>query len=263
MTDDIDYTILGDDMQIVEIGLDPGETVIAEAGAMNYMDEGITFESVMGDGTKPPGGFWDQAFGAGKRVLAGESLFLTHFHNAGSTKRTLAFAAPYPGKIIPLDLAALGGDFTCQKDSFLCAARGTQLDITFTKNIGVGLFGGEGFILERLRGSSRVFVHAGGTVVKKDLAGGRLLVDTGCLVGFTTGISYDITQAGNLKSMIFGGEGLFLADLSGTGTVYLQSLPFSRLARRIVQSLRRRGEFGKGEGSILGGLGNILMGGQQ
>ncbi len=187
MTDDIDYTILGDEMQIVEIGLDPGETVIAEAGAMNYMDEGITFESVMGDGTKPPGGFWDQAFGAGKRVLAGESLFLTHFHNASSTKRTLAFAAPYPGKIIPLDLAALGGDFTCQKDSFLCAAKGTQLDITFTKNIGVGLFGGEGFILERLRGSGRVFVHAGGTVVKKDLAGGRLLVDTGCLVGFTTG----------------------------------------------------------------------------
>ncbi len=263
MTDDIDFTIIGDDMQIVEIELDPGETVIAEAGAMNYMDEGITFESVMGDGTKPPGGFWDQALGAGKRVLAGESLFLTHFHNGSSVKRTLAFAAPYPGKIIPLDLGTLGGDFTCQKDSFLCAAKGTQLDITFTKNIGVGLFGGEGFILERLSGSGRVFVHAGGTVVKRELAGGRLLVDTGCLVGFTQGISYDITQAGNLKSMIFGGEGLLLADLSGTGTVYLQSLPFSRLARRVLQSLHRRGGFGKDEGSLLGGLGNILMGGQR
>ncbi len=263
MTDDIDFRIIGDDMQIVEIELDPGETVIAEAGAMNYMDEGITFESMMGDGTKPPGGFWDQALGAGKRILAGESLFLTHFHNGSSAKRTLAFAAPYPGKIIPLELGTLGGDFTCQKDSFLCAAKGTQLDITFTKNLGVGLFGGEGFILERLRGSGRVFVHAGGTIVKKDLSGGRLLVDTGCLVGFTQGISYDISQAGNLKSMIFGGEGLFLADLSGTGTVYLQSLPFSRLARRVLQSLRRRGGFGKDEGSLLGGLGNILMGGRQ
>jgi uncharacterized protein (TIGR00266 family) len=263
MSDDIDFRILGDDMQIVEIGLDPGETVIAEAGAMNYMDEGIAFESVMGDGTKPPGGFWDQALGAGKRVLMGESLFLTHFKNAGSAKKTIAFAAPYPGKIIPLDLGAFGGEFTCQKDSFLCAAKGTQLDITFTKNIGVGLFGGEGFILERLRGSGRAFVHAGGTIVEKQLSGGRILVDTGCLVGFTRGISYDITQAGNLKSMIFGGEGLFLADLKGTGTVYLQSLPFSRLARRVLQNLQRHGAFGKDEGSILGGLGNILMGGRR
>jgi uncharacterized protein (TIGR00266 family) len=263
MTDDIDFRILGDDMQIVEVGLDPGETVIAEAGAMNYMDEGISFESVMGDGTKPPGGFWDQALGAGKRVLMGESLCLTHFRNAGSVKKTIAFAAPYPGKIIPLDLGALGGDFTCQKDSFLCAAKGTQLDITFTKNIGVGLFGGEGFILERLRGGGRAFVHAGGTIVEKQLSGGRLLVDTGCLVGFTQGISYDITQAGNLKSMIFGGEGLFLADLKGTGTVYLQSLPFSRLARRVLQNLQRHGALGKDEGSILGGLGNILMGGRR
>ncbi len=261
MTDDIDFRIIGDDMQIVEIELDPGETVIAEAGAMNYMDDGIAFESVMGDGTKPPGGFWDQALGAGKRVLMGESLFLTHFRNAGSAKKTIAFAAPYPGKIIPLDLGTLGGDFTCQKDAFLCAAKGTQLDITFTKKLGVGLFGGEGFILERLRGGGRAFVHAGGTIVEKRLSGGRLLVDTGCLVGFTPGISYDITQAGNLKSMIFGGEGLFLADLSGTGTVYLQSLPFARLARRVLQSLQRRGGFAKDEGSILGGLGNILMGG--
>lgn len=263
MSDDIDFRILGDDMQIVEIELDPDETVIAEAGAMNYMDDGITFESVMGDGTKPPGGFWDQALGAGKRVLMGESLFLTHFKNAGSAKKTIAFAAPYPGKIIPLDLGALGGDFTCQKDAFLCAAKGTQLDITFTKNIGVGLFGGEGFILERLRGNGRAFVHAGGTIVEKRLTGGRLLVDTGCLVGFTQGISYDIRQAGNLKSMIFGGEGLFLADLSGTGTVYLQSLPFSRLARRVLQALQRRGGFGKDEGSLLGGLGNMLMGGRR
>ena len=251
MADLIDYKIIGDDLQLVEIELDPGEGVRAEVGTMTYMEDGIEMQ------TGADGGI----FSGFKRMFTGESFFIANFTNSGKARSRVAFAAPYPGKIIPLDLGTLGGDFTCQKDSFLCAAKGTQLDITFTKNIGVGLFGGEGFILERLRGSGRVFVHAGGTVVKKDLAGGKLLVDTGCLVGFTQGISYDITQAGNLKSMIFGGEGLFLAHLSGTGTVYLQSLPFSRLARRVLQSLRRRGEFGKGEGSILGGLGNILMGG--
>jgi uncharacterized protein (TIGR00266 family) len=259
MSDAIDYRILGDDMQIVEIELDPGETVIAEAGAMNYMDDGITYESVMGDGTRPAEGFWEKALGAGARVLTGESLFLTHFQNNGSGKKVIAFAAPYPGRIVPLDLGSLGGDFTCQKNAFLCAAKGTRLDITFTRNIGVGLFGGEGFILERLSGRGRAFVHAGGTVVSKELSGGRLLVDTGCLVGFTAGISYDIIQAGNLKSVLFGGEGLFLANLSGTGTVYLQSLPFARLARRILQQLPHRGG-SKDEGSILGGLGSILMG---
>ena len=259
MPDDIDYKILGDDMQIVEIMLDPGETVIAEAGAMNYMDDGITYESVMGDGSRPPGDFWEKALGAGKRLISGESLFLTHFKNTSGTMRTVAFAAPYPGKIVPLDLSILGGEFTCQKSAFLCAAKGMTLDITFTKNIGVGLFGGEGFILERLRGQGKAFLHAGGTVVRKELAGSRLFVDTGCLVGFTRGISYDITQAGNLKSMFFGGEGLFLAALSGTGIVYLQSLPFSRLAHRVMQNAAFR-PGGKDEGSILGGLGGILLG---
>lgn len=259
MTDEIDYKILGDDMQIVEIELDPGETVIAEAGAMNYMDEGISYESVLGDGSKPPGDFWEKALGAGKRLISGESLFLTHFKNDSAAKRTVAFAAPYPGKIVPLELGNLGGEFTCQKSSFLCAAKGIQLDIAFTRNIGAGLFGGEGFILERLKGKGKAFLHAGGMVVRKELAGSRILVDTGCLVGFTSGIDYDITQAGNLKSMFFGGEGLFLAKLSGTGIVYLQSLPFSRLARRVLQQLPLR-PGSKDEGSILGGLGSFILG---
>jgi len=259
MADDIEYKILGDDMQIIEIALSPGQTVIAEAGAMNYMDDGISYESVLGDGSRPPGDFWEQALGAGKRVIAGVSLFLTHFRNDTDSRRTVAFAAPYPGKIIPLELGMLGGQFTCQKSSFLCAAKGTALDITFTKNIGVGVFGGEGFVLERLRGQGKAFLHAGGMVVRKELSGGRLLVDTGCLVGFTDGISYDITQAGNLKSMLFGGEGLFLASLSGTGLVYLQSLPFSRLAHRVMQNASLR-PGGKDEGSILGGLGGFILG---
>jgi len=259
MADGMEYTILGDDMQIIEIGLEPGATVIAEAGAMNYMEEGIAYESVLGDGSRPPRDFWDAALGAGKRALMGESLFLTHFRNDSPARKTVAFAAPYPGKIIPLDLGMLGGEFTCQKNAFLCAAKGTQLDITFTRNISVGLFGGEGFILEKLKGGGKAFLHAGGMVVRKELTGGRLLVDTGCLVGFTSGISYDITQAGNLRSMLFGGEGMFLASLSGTGIVYLQSLPFSRFARRVLQqSPLRPGS--KDEGSILGGLGRILMG---
>jgi len=259
MTDDIEYSILGDDMQIVEIGLAPGATVIAEAGAMNYMDEGISYEAVLGDGSRPARDFWDVAIGAGKRVITGNSLFLTHFRNDAPAKRTVAFAAPYPGKIIPLDLSMLGGEFTCQKSSFLCAAKGTQLDVAFTKSFGVGLFGGEGFVLELLKGQGKAFLHAGGMVVRKELTGGKILVDTGCLVGFTAGISYDITQAGNLRSMLFGGEGAFLASLSGTGIVYLQSLPFSRLARRVLQQLPLR-PGSKDEGSILGGLGRILMG---
>jgi uncharacterized protein (TIGR00266 family) len=246
-------------MQIVEIELDPGETVIAEAGAMNYLEDGISYESVLGDGSQPPGDFWERAFSAGKRVLAGESLFLTHFRNDASAKRIVAFAAPYPGKIVPLDLSMLGGEFTCQKASFLCAAKGTALDITFTRSLGVGLFGGEGFVLQRLRGSGKAFMHAGGTVVRKELSRGRLMVDTGCLVGFTTGIDYDITQAGNLRSMLFGGEGMFLASLSGTGIVYLQSLPFSRLARRVLQQLPIR-PGSRDEGGLLGGLGTILGG---
>jgi uncharacterized protein (TIGR00266 family) len=259
MSDEVEYTILGDDMQVVEIELDPGETVIAEAGAMNYMDDGIAFETRMGDGSRPARGVLDKAFGAGKRLLTGESLFMTHFTNRGAGKKRVAFAGPYPGKIVCIELGSCGGEFICQKDAFLCAAFGTSLDIAFTRRLGAGLLGGEGFILQRLRGDGRAFIHVGGTVVKKELAGGKLLVDTGCLAGFGTGIDYDIEQAGNLKSMFFGGEGLFLARLSGSGVVYLQSLPFARLARRILRQLPRQGG-SKGEGSLLGGLGNMLMG---
>ncbi len=257
---EIDYEILGDDMQIVEVELDPGETVIAEAGALNYMDDGISFEARMGDGSKPGAGLMDSLLSIGKRVLTGESIFLTHFTNAGQGKKRAAFAAPYPGRIIPLDLAQHGGSFVCQKDAFLCAALGTSLSITLQRRLGTGFFGGEGFILEKLEGDGMAFAHAGGTVVRKDLDGETLRVDTGCLVGFTKGIDYDIQRAGNLKSMIFGGEGLFLVTLRGHGTVYLQSLPFSRLADRIIASAPRHGGKSQGEGSVLGGLGRMLSG---
>jgi uncharacterized protein (TIGR00266 family) len=257
---DLDYTILGDDMQIVEIGLDPGETVIAEAGALNYMDEGVTFEARMGDGSKPGGGVFDALLNVGKRVLTGESIFLTHFTNRGAGKRTAAFAAPYPGRIIALNMPELGGRFICQKDAFLCAALGTSISITLQRKLGTGFFGGEGFILQKLEGDGLAFAHAGGTVIRKELRGETLLVDTGCLVGFTEGIDYDIQRAGNLKSMIFGGEGLFLVTLRGHGTVYLQSLPFSRLAERIIASAPQMGGRGRDEGSVLGGLGRVLGG---
>ena len=255
---EIDYEIFGDDMQIVEVELDPAETVVAEAGAMNYMDDGISFEAKFSDGSKPDQGFWSKALSAGKRMLTGESLFLTHFTNVGSGKKRVSFAAPYPGKIIPLNLADFGGEIVCQKDAFLCAALGTEVTITFNKRIGAGFFGGEGFILQKLLGDGMAFVHAGGTIVEKKLSGQKILVDTGCLVAMTSGIDYSIERAGNLKSMIFGGEGLFLATLRGTGTVWLQSLPFSRLADRIISSARRLGGSSKGEGSILGGLANIF-----
>ncbi len=257
----IDYVIIGDDMQVVEIELDSGETVIAEAGAMNWMDDGISFETKMGDGTEVGNGLMGKLFGAGKRVLTGESIFMTHFTNRVVGKQKIAFAAPYPGRIIALELAEMpGGNFTCQKDAFLCAAMGTKVDIAFTKRIGTGFFGGEGFILQRLSGDGKAFLHAGGTVVKKELDNEVLKVDTGCLVGFTDGIDYNIERAGNLKSMIFGGEGLFLATLRGRGTVYLQSLPFSRLADRIIKSAPQVGGKRKGEGSVLGGLGDMLDG---
>ena len=246
----------------MEIQLDPGETVVAEAGAMSWMDDGIRWEAVLGDGTRPPRDFWDAALGAGKRLLTGESLFLTNFTNTADSRRVVAFAAPYPGKIVPLDLGALGGELICQKDSFLCAAKGTVIDIAFTRSIAAGLFGGEGFILQRLRGDGWTFAHAGGVVVQKELTGGKLLVDTGCIVAFTTGIRYDVRQAGDLKSMLFGGEGLFLAELEGTGTVWMQSLPFSRLARRVLRQVGRPGK-ALDERSILGSLGNILMGGNR
>lgn len=257
---EVDYEIFGDDMQIVEIELDPGETVIAEAGAMNYMEDGISYETRMGDGSSADEGVLGKLFGAGKRMLTGESVFLTHFTNSSHDKRRVSFAAPFPGKIIPFALSDTGGEVICQKDAFLCAAKGTQIDIAFHKRFGAGFFGGEGFILQRLRGDGLAFVHAGGTVVTKDLNGEKLRVDTGCIVGFTSGIDYDIQMVRSLKSMFFGGEGLFLATLSGHGKVMLQSLPFSRLADRIIRHAPSAGGKRKGEGSILGGLGDLLDG---
>ncbi len=260
---EIDYEIMGDDIQIIEVELDPGEVVIAEAGAMNYMEDGITFEARMGDGTETDNSVMGKLLGAGKRVLTGESIFMTHFRNSGMTgKKRVAFSAPYPGKIIPINLGKLGGELLCQKDAFLCAAMGTQVSIAFNKRLGTGFFGGEGFILQRLRGDGMTFVHAGGTVVKKVLRNETLRIDTGCIVAFTPGLDYNIEQSGGLKSMFFGGEGLFLATLSGTGTVLLQSMPFARLADRILRQVGTANTGGRrqGEGSILGALGNMLDG---
>lgn len=255
---EIDYEIMGGDMQIVEVELDPQETVIAEAGAMNYLEEDISFQAKMGDGSEPNQGVMGKLFSAGKRVLTGESIFMTHFtHGGPSGKRRVAFAAPYPGKIIPINMAEFGGELLCQKDAFLCAAYGTRVSIAFNKKIGAGFFGGEGFILQKVQGDGMAFIHAGGHVIKKELKGDTLRLDTGCLVGFSPGIDYNIERAGSLKSMFFGGEGLFLATLRGHGTVYLQSLPFSRMADRIIGA---RGASGKGEGSVLGGLGGLLDG---
>lgn len=249
---EIDYNIIGHDMQVVEIELDPGETVIAEAGAMNWMEEGISFEARLGDGSAVNQGIMGKLFSAGKRMLSGESLFMTHFTNQDRGKKKIAFAAPYLGSIIVLDLAEIPYKrFTCQKDAFLCAAYGTKIDITFNRRFGAGLFGGEGFILQRLEGTGKAFLHAGGTIVKRDLNNELIKVDTGCLVGFTGGIDYNIEMVKGLKSMFFGGEGLFLATLRGTGTVYLQSLPFSRLANRIIESAPNLGGKQRGEGSIL------------
>lgn len=257
-SDKVDYEIIGDDLQIVEIELDPTETIIAEAGSMNYMEEDISFEAKMGDGSNPGAGIMDSLLNVGKRVLTGESLFITHFTNKGSQKRKVAFAAPYPGKIIPIDLNQIGGRFICQKDAFLCAAFGSRLSIALNKRLGAGFFGGEGFILQKLEGDGLAFVQAGGTIIKKELHGETLRVDTGCIVGFSEGIQYDIQRSGSLKSMVFGGEGLFLATLRGVGTVYLQSLPFSRLADRIIAHAPSMGGSSKGEGSVLGKLGDIF-----
>lgn len=251
---EIDYQIIGESIQMVEVELDPGETVIAEAGAMNYMEDGIAFETKMGDGSNPDSGFMGKLMAVGKRALTGESIFMTHFTNRGMGKKHVTFAAPYPGTVVPVDLSKQGGELLCQKDAFLCAALGTQIGIAFNKKLGAGLFGGEGFILQRLQGDGMAFVHAGGTVVRKELKGEKLFVDTGCLVAFTSGIQYDIERSGNLKSMVFGGEGLFLATLQGHGSVWLQSMPFARLAQRITGMYAS----GKGEGSALGGLGNLF-----
>ncbi len=255
---EVDYEIIGDDMQMVEVELDPGECVVAEAGAMNYLEEGIEFESRMGDGSTPDQGLMSKLMSAGKRALTGESLFLTHFTNHGGEKRRVAFAAPYPGKIVPLDMATLDNEIILQKDAFLCAALGTQLSIAFARKLGAGFFGGEGFILQKLVGDGMAFAHACGTIIRMDLNGESLRVDTGCLVAFTKQIDYSIERAGNLKSMFFGGEGMFLTTLRGHGTVWLQSLPFSRMADRIIAHAPRAGGTQKGEGGVLGGLANLI-----
>lgn len=250
---EIDYQIIGESIQIVEVELDPRETVIAEAGAMLYMEDGITFETKMGDGSQPDKGLFGKLLSAGTRVLTGESLFMTHFSNQGSRKARLAFSAPYPGTIIPIDLATSpNNELIVQKDGFLCAALGTQLSITFNKRIGSGLVGGEGFILQRLRGDGRAFVHAGGTVIEKILNNESLRIDTGCVVAYESTLNFDVSRAGGLRSMIFGGEGIFLATLSGTGKVWLQSMPI----RKLVQALAPYGRNSKKEGGSL--LGEFL-----
>lgn len=230
----VGYQVIGHDIQMVEVELDPGEAVIAEAGAMNYMEEGIAFEAKMGDGSDASQGMLSKLFSAGKRKLTGESVFMTHFTNNGSRKSHVSFAAPFPGSIVDVDLSAIGEVLFCQKDAFLAAALGTKVDVAFTRRFGSGFFGGEGFILQRLQGDGMAFIHAGGTVIRKELNGESLSMDTGCLVAFSSGIDYDIKMVSGLKSMFFGGEGLCLATLSGTGTVWIQSLPFSRLAERII-----------------------------
>jgi uncharacterized protein (TIGR00266 family) len=262
---DIDFVIHGNEMQFVEVELDPGEAAIAEAGVMMYMTNGIELETIFGDGSKQQGGgVLDALWGAGKRILTGESLFMTVFTNKGGGKHRVAFGAPYPGKIIAMDLKALGGQLICQKDSFLCAARGVSIGIAFQRKIGVGLFGGEGFIMQKLEGDGLCFVHAGGTIHHLDLAAGESLrVDTGCLVALQPSVTYDIQFVGKIKTALFGGEGIFFAALQGPGRVWLQSLPLSRMADRIYKAAPRTGGHRKEEGSILdrvGGLGDLIDG---
>ena len=258
---EVDYKIFGDDMQFVEVELDPMEAAVAEAGGMMYMDDGIEMETIFGDGSQQNSGFLGALMGAGKRLLTGESLFMTVFQNRGAGKKRVAFGAPYPGKIIPVHLGEIGGELLAQKDSFLCAAKGVSLGIAFTKRFGAGLLGGEGFILQRLQGDGLAFVHAGGTIYQRDLAAGETMrVDTGCIVAFQPAVDYDIQYVGKIKSALFGGEGLFFATLRGPGRVWLQSLPLSRLAGRITAASRRTGRGGREEGSLLGGLGSLIDG---
>jgi uncharacterized protein (TIGR00266 family) len=258
---EIDYTIHGKDMQFVEVELDPQEAALAEAGGMMYMEDGIQMETIFGDGSQQNTGFLGSLMGAGKRLLTGESLFMTVFLNQGQGKKKVAFGAPYPGKIIPIHLAEIGGELISQKDAFLCAAKGVSVGIAFNKKIGTGLFGGEGFIMQRLQGDGWAFVHAGGTILQKQLDMGETLrVDTGCIVAFQPSVQYDIQYVGKIKSALFGGEGLFFATLQGPGHVWLQSLPLSRLADRIVAASPRAGGRSKGEGSVLGGIGRMLDG---
>ena len=258
---ELDYKIYGDDMQCVEIELDPQETVIAEAGSLMYMDGNIEMATVFGDGSDKNNDFVSKLFSAGKRVLTGESLFMTTYTNQGAVKRHATFAAPYPGKIISIDLSKYNNKIICQKEAFLCAAKGVQIGIEFQKKLGVGFFGGEGFIMQKLEGDGMAFMHAGGTIIERELVPGETLkVDTGCIVGFTQTVNYDIKFVGGIKNTLFGGEGVFFAQLSGIGKVWIQSLPFSRLADRIIASAPSYGGKSKGEGSILGGLGRILDG---
>ncbi|MFM6949201.1 MAG: TIGR00266 family protein [Aquirufa sp.] len=258
---EIDYQIFGEEMQYVEIELDPQEVVIAEAGGFMMMEDGIKMETIFGDGSNQQSGFLGSLLNAGKRVLTGESLFMTAFQNQGYDKKKVSFAAPYPGKIIPIDLNEYNGKFICQKDAFLCAAKGVSVGIEFSKKIGRGLFGGEGFIMQKIEGDGLAFVHSGGTLAKKELKAGEIMrIDTGCVVGFTQDVDFDIEFIGGIKNTIFGGEGVFYATLRGPGTVYIQSLPFSRLAGRILANAPHIAGGGKEEGSLLGGLGRMMDG---
>lgn len=258
---EIDYRLIGEEIQAVEIELDPQETTIAEPGSFMMMESGIKMETLLGDGSRENESFLGKVWNAGKRALTGEGLFMTAYSNVDSVKRKVYFASPYPGKIIPLDLKAFGGKIICQKDAFLCAAKGVSVSIEFRKRIGVGLFGGEGFIMQKLEGDGLAFLHAGGSIIEKNLKSGEeLKVDTGCLVGFEPSVDYDIQFIGGLRNTLFGGEGVFFARLLGPGKVFIQSLPFSRLADRVISSAPKMNGRNKGEGSILGGIGNFLDG---
>lgn len=258
---EIDYHIYGEEMQYVEIELDPQEIVVAESGSFMMMENGIQMQTIFGDGSQEQQGVFGKLLSAGKRVLTGESLFMTAYINQNMKKSKVSFASPYPGKIIPIDLTQFAGKFICQKDAFLCAAKGVSVGIEFSKKLGRGLFGGEGFIMQKIEGDGMAFVHSGGTLAKKELASGEVLkVDTGCIVGFTKDVDYDIEFVGGIKNTIFGGEGMFFATLRGPGTVYIQSLPFSRLADRIIASAPSNGGSSRDEGSLLGGLGRMIDG---
>lgn len=257
----IDYQIHGDDMQFVEVELDPQEAAVAEAGGMMYMEDGIAMQTIFGDGSAQSSGFLGSLMSAGKRLLTGESLFMTLFENQSNVRKKVAFGAPYPGKIIPVVLSDIGGELIAQKDAFLCAAKGVSVGIALQKKLGVGLFGGEGFIMERLQGDGLAFIHAGGTIMERELAAGELLrVDTGCIVAYQPSVSFDIETVKGIKTALFGGEGLFFAVLRGPGRIWLQSLPFSRMADRIIAAAPRHGGGSRDEGSVLGGLGRLVDG---
>jgi uncharacterized protein (TIGR00266 family) len=262
----VDYEIKGSEMQFVEVELDPGEAAVGEAGSLFFMDSSIAMDTIFGDGSAQTSGFLGKLLGAGKRLITGESLFTTVYTNQGSAKQRVAFAAPYPGKIIPMELRQLGGMLICQKDAFLCAARGVSIGLHFQQKLSVGFFGGEGFIMQKLEGDGLAFVHAGGTVVKRELAPGQtLMVDTGCVVAYTPNVDFEIQYVGKIKTALFGGEGLFFAKMTGPGTIWLQSLPFSRLASRVFAAAPQKGG-SREEGSVLGGfasgglLGSVLGG---